>query len=322
MKIDRKKLKQNGRRALRANYWFAVAVCFLLSFFGAEYIGATAWIKDTGFSPRESDAIVLFDAENYSNWDALTDLFDLFPSADEETDEQPDDTAATNIPEDSDSEENATFSLRKFVENLYSLTFDTLTEGASFLFKFMTGGYDIFALDRTLDGVLMLISALAEIAFVYFVLKMLVVGGKRFYIENQRRFDRRTRISTLLYPFFSGRFLHTVWVMFVRTVLLDLWSLTIVGGFIKSYEYRMIPYILADRPELTRKEAFRLSKHMMKGCKWQMFLFDLSFIGWGVLSALTLGLVGLFYYHPYKAAALAEFYATRKEEIEGEVRHG
>lgn len=324
MKIDRRQLKRNGRRALRVNYWCAVAVCFLLSFFGAEYVGATAWMKDTGLPQSRVDAIVVQNSQAYSNWDALNDVFRFFKASDNTPDEELD--SAKNAMSDeiksSITDESGAFSFRRLFETLHSLSFDTLTEGASFLFKLMTGGYDIFVLGQTADGVLMLISALAEIAFAFFVLKMLLVGGKRFFIENQRRFDRKTRISTLLYPFFSGRFLHMVRVMLLKTIFLDLWSLTIVGGVIKSYEYRLIPYILADQPDLSRKEVFRRSKQMMRGHKRQLFLFDLSFLGWSLLNLISFGLVGLFYYHPYKSAAEAEFYAARKDELDSEVQHG
>ena len=32
-------------------------------------------------------------------------------------------------------------------------------------------------------------------------------------------------------------------------------SAAIIGGIIKSYEYRMIPYILAENPKIKNKEA-------------------------------------------------------------------
>ena len=56
---------------------------------------------------------------------------------------------------------------------------------------------------------------------------------------------------------------------------------------IKTYEYRMIPYILAENPRIKRKEAFKLSKQMMKGNKWRTFVVDLSFVGWNILSVFS-----------------------------------
>ena len=62
----------------------------------------------------------------------------------------------------------------------------------------------------------------------------------------------------------------------------------------ESYEYKMIPYILAENPRISRKRAFEISKNMMDGEKWNAFVLDLSFIGWNLLSTITFGIVGVF----------------------------
>ena len=103
--------------------------------------------------------------------------------------------------------------------------------------------------------------------------------------------------------------------MFLRNLYNALWYLTIVGGVIKTYEYRMIPYILADNPNINRKEAFELSKKMMKGNKWKMFILDISFFGWYILSVLTFGLLSVLYVNPYNASTIAQLYETLKNEI-------
>ena len=66
-----------------------------------------------------------------------------------------------------------------------------------------------------------------------------------------------------------------------------LWSLLLVApGIIASYSYRQAVYILLDNPEISPMECIRRSKAMMKGHKWQLFTFDLSFIGWYLLSMI------------------------------------
>ena len=70
----------------------------------------------------------------------------------------------------------------------------------------------------------------------------------------------------------------------------------------------MVPYLLADDPNMTRQDAFRLSKELMYGQKWNTFVLDLSFIPWNILSTITFGLVGLFYVSPYQDATYAELY--------------
>ena len=65
---------------------------------------------------------------------------------------------------------------------------------------------------------------------------------------------------------------------------------------------------------MTARQAITLSRRMMKGHKWECFLFELSFLGWEVLGALTLGLLNIFYTNPYKMAAFARYYAQLRQE--------
>lgn len=77
----------------------------------------------------------------------------------------------------------------------------------------------------------------------------------------------------------------------------------------------MIPYLLAENPSIKRKEAFQLSKQMMKGNKWKTFILDISFFGWYLLSVLTFGLLSILYVNPYNAATNAELYAELKQGL-------
>ena len=77
----------------------------------------------------------------------------------------------------------------------------------------------------------------------------------------------------------------------------------------------MTPYILLDKPELSATDAITESRNMMNGHKMELFLLDLSFIGWILLSILTCGILFI-YVVPYMQAARAEFYRTLKGENE------
>lgn len=104
---------------------------------------------------------------------------------------------------------------------------------------------------------------------------------------------------------------------FLRNLFTALWSLLlIIPGIVKSLSYAMTPYILADHPELTAKQAINASKEMMDGYKGDLFMLELSFIGWDILNLLTLG-IGSFWLSPYKEATYAAFYrellAQRRE---------
>lgn len=97
-------------------------------------------------------------------------------------------------------------------------------------------------------------------------------------------------------------------LMFVISVKTFLWALLfVVPGIIAAYRYRMAPYIWLENRSLSATQAIDLSSQMMRGHKWRLFVFDLSFIGWGFFSIITLGF-GLLYVIPYNMVAEAVFY--------------
>ena len=156
-------------------------------------------------------------------------------------------------------------------------------------------------------GILMIIMLIIRV----FVLNVLEIGCRRFFIETSYG---DTGIGVIVKPF-SRAFLNQAFVMFMRDLFTCLWTmLFVIPGFIKMYSYRLVPYILAENPEMNMSEAIGLSRSMMDGYKWQTFIFDLSFIGWMILSGITFGLVGVFYSNPYYNHASAQLYLYIKEQ--------
>lgn len=94
-----------------------------------------------------------------------------------------------------------------------------------------------------------------------------------------------------------------------------LWLLLlIVPGFVKAYEYSMIPYLLAENPNLSASQAFSLSKQMTIGQKMDLFVLDLSFLGWIILGLICCG-IGILFVLPYPEATRAEVYLILKESV-------
>lgn len=153
-----------------------------------------------------------------------------------------------------------------------------------------------------------------------FVGNLLKMGGYRFFILNQ---TAQPGIGTLLDGFRSGHYVNIVLTMFLRDLFTALWSLLlVVPGIVKHYEYLMVPYIIAENPAMDYKEAFQISKQMMNGEKMEAFIMDLSFLGWYLLSAVTCGLLAIFYVNPYVQASFAEMYTFNKQKAyqEGYIR--
>ena len=158
-----------------------------------------------------------------------------------------------------------------------------------------------------LNGVV-IISSIIGALFSIFVTNAITVGVSNYFIKN-------TYSKPSFGDAFSGfkvkygRNIGTLLLAGIKTVL---WTLLfIIPGFIKSFEYAIIPYILADEPEISSKDAFKKAKEMMNGNKWRLFKLEFSFIGWTLLCVLTLG-IGTFFLIPYSNAATAEFYVELK----------
>lgn len=149
-------------------------------------------------------------------------------------------------------------------------------------------------------------------AIMFLVFLPLAVGTKRYTIFS---LYRPTRLGEMGYAF-KNNYWNVVLTYFLKYLFLNLWSLLfIIPGIIKSYEYRMIPYLLAEDPGMNYKDAFRISKQMMMGEKWNAFVLDLSFLGWNILSVLTLGILSIFYVSPYNHLTNAALYVALKPKV-------
>lgn len=106
------------------------------------------------------------------------------------------------------------------------------------------------------------------------------------------------------------------WVSFKTTFLVGLfttlWSLLfVVPGIIKALSYSQAMYIVAENPEVDAMEAINRSKKMMDGHKMDLFVLQLSFIGWALLGMLTFGILYIWLI-PYMNATMANFYNSIK----------
>nr|WP_312578353.1 DUF975 family protein [Sedimentibacter sp.] len=156
---------------------------------------------------------------------------------------------------------------------------------------------------------------LSTIAFRILIGFSLEVGGRKYFIQSARRMDNK---KCFTFAFIGQNYTHIIAAMIRKAIYNFLWTLLlIIPGIIKHYEYRMVPYILADNPNIGSKESIKLSMDMTEGHKFNMFVLDLSFIGWIILGALALG-VGIYFVNPYIFATEAELYLVlRNNAIEG-----
>lgn len=133
----------------------------------------------------------------------------------------------------------------------------------------------------------------------------LALGHCKYYIDLVAE-NRQDEVSVIFSRF--DIFLKAMGLNLFMALFIWLWSLLfIVPGIIAAYRYCLAPYLMAENPNLGIREAVNMSKELMAGNKWRLFCLHLSFIGWGILSALTCG-IGDLWLNPYIYAANAAFY--------------
>lgn len=124
------------------------------------------------------------------------------------------------------------------------------------------------------------------------------VGMQLIYIMLWR--DERPSFELMFQSAFSENFGRKLGGMLLVSVFTFLWSLLfVIPGFVKMYSYAMTPYILAKYPNVEAMQAINISQRIMRGRKLELFIVNLSFIGWQLLSVLTFGILNILYVTPY-----------------------
>ena len=180
--------------------------------------------------------------------------------------------------------------------------------------------------DQEKAGVIGAIVALAVLGFIvwavataitlavrYLLLAPFEFGCRKFFRKN---LDEPAKLSNIVYVFDSN-YKNVVKTAFMKDLFVWLWSLLfIIPGIIKTYEYRLVPYIVSENPAISYKDALAESKKLMMGNKWKTFVLDLSFIGWELLAGLTWGILDVLYVTPYRASTDAALYEAIKYGID------
>ena len=163
--------------------------------------------------------------------------------------------------------------------------------------------------------VIYLIITVFALAFKYLLMIPFEYGCRKFFRKN---LDEPAKLSNIVYVF-DSHYKNIVKTAFLTDLFIYLWSLLfIVPGIIKAYQYRLVPYIMSENPNMSFRDAQAESARLMKGNKWKSFVLDLSFIGWDILSLFTWGILDIFFVGPYKASTDAALYESIKYGIDAQ----
>lgn len=272
---NRKELKVNAKKSFKLNYWQSIIVSlFVIILASPRGVSRLGELK-TG------ESLANFGFDKLGN--------DILESGD----------ATSEIANYLVTKSHAT-------QGILATILNETGDSGSFSVGILSGIDELLLNNSISHGIIMIAAGVVLFFFWLLFQNIVEVGKMRFFLENREYPE--TKFGRIFFIYRIKRLGNVAKVMFMRFLFLTLWWITIVGGIIKSYSYRMVPMIMAENPSLGWSEAITLSRKLMYGNKWKTFLLDLSFVGWMLLSIVTFGLVSVFYLHPYRTATDAELY--------------
>ena len=288
-----KDLKNKARKVVKKNYWTAIVVCFLLALFTSEFgtsiIGI--WQSEDTIDPN----YVVKQENIVENNDMAEEKLDKIEEQESKLEEK----------------KSLLGEVELRILKLIEININNLIKSEKYIFR-VWDAIELFGIRETGLGVRVVLIAIIALVYIIMIAEPLRVAGKRYFLKARE--EENAKMGVMKEIFRKGNWKNVTIIMLVKNFYNILWFLTIIGGVIKFYEYKMIPYILADNPEMNRKEAFRISKEMMRHNKWRTFILDLTFILWNLLSLVTFGFLNILYVNPYQSATIAELYVTLKDK--------
>ncbi len=294
---DRKELKKSAKGALRRNYWGIVITCALIAIVMGYFTNPITSIekaaKSSGYIADANTDIVMADTarqEPVSN----TEIVDKFLGG---------------IGMENDG-------AKKWTAGVLSI-FARNTEGAGNIMYGVINSVNQIAFgDRLSPRIIISLGVLVSLFILIFLKNVLKVGFCRYLLEV--RAYSRTRLDRVLFPWHIKRGRKVAKTTFLKMLYQFLWNFTIIGGIIKRYSYRLVPYIAAENPDIKANDAITLSRRAMNGNKWRTFILDLSFLPWRVLNVLTLNFLNVLFIEPYTRLTDAELYMSIREKAKAE----
>lgn len=162
------------------------------------------------------------------------------------------------------------------------------------------------------DWVLAMFMSLVSIALALLVVNVISMGTMTWFHRSIK--TEGLKMEEMFWTF-KEEYGGNVLMMFLISLYTALWSmLFVIPGIVKGYSYSLAIYIKSENPNIPASTAIELSKRMTNGHKMDLFVLDMSFIGWWILSAFTLHILGILYVMPYQYASKAFAYEEIKEE--------
>ncbi len=318
----RKEWKKAGKKSLKAHYWIFITVCLLAAIIGTEYEGSLEFFsadKDNFKVVKQAkDSKKVVDRVIEEGSTALPSTLDerlsenilvALAKGDKNKIEK---KIAENEKKEQQKKDNigGIISLNHQKGVLANIV-NKVSSGAVIVTVY-SAILSIVKDNNWASFIFVSLATLIMIALWIFLVNVYKVIMKRIFMEGSTY--EKVQFNRFLFLSRVGRHFKVSKAALKWTVYETLWSLTIVGYFIKHYAYFMTPYILAENPDMTGSEAITLSRQMMYGHKWECFKLDLSFILWDILGWSTYGLVTFFFVAAYRESTFVQYYKYIRQQ--------
>ena len=305
--MSRKELKKSGLKVLKKHYIIFILLCLIAAFLGSEFSNSISITKlEKQILPKDSQVV------NNAKADIQNKAVDTVEK-----------NAGINVNKEAKSikKEKKKYSNKILAtkRGVFATLVNTVDSGSLYL-TIVMAAKSMIGTSQASVIISIIISLIIFAFYWFFFVNVYKVLLRRLFLEG-RVYDK-VAIKDLLFLLRVKKWFKATRTM-ARVVLYEfLWGFTIVGGIIKRYSYFLVPYIVAENPDINGKDAIKLSSDMMYGHKMECFILDVSFIGWELLSMFTLGLSNLFFTDAYKVEVISEYYVrVRKESIDKNIKN-
>ncbi len=299
--MTRKEIKTRARQTVKKHYMMLVMVSLIAVFLGLQSSSFDNFVRMYSSESVGTDTEGMTDTRVAVGNTGLVDVLNQTMSGDTEEGRQLSEALKKEEIERS-GEENRILGRSR---GALSKIVNGITSGS--LFVMFVSGINSLSGSKNLGSLILIMLAFAGVlGFNFLIVNTYTVISARMFLEG-RIYDKLPA-QRFVFLLRVKRWMKVSLAMLKYTIYQALWMLTVIGGVIKYYSYSQVPYILAENPDLTGREAITLSRRMMRGHKWELFLLDCSFIGWSILGACTFGLSEVFYSLPYQSASFCEYY--------------
>ena len=298
---DRKTIRKTARQTVKKHYWVFVAACLLAAIMGTEYSNTLQLfrIQKKVREYKGDSAPALGVGQGAGELSVFNDLIngDL-------------DGAIASLQHRVDVYQGKDTYIGDLElghsKGVLASVINEITSGA-LLMTILTTIDTMIGAHSVKGSLLTLLGLAIMLLFWLFVSNVYRAAYARVFLEG--RIYEKIPSQRFVYLFRLKKHVKASFSMAVYTLLQYLWMFTVVVYPVKRYAYLLVPYLVAENPDLSPMEAIRMSSRMMKGHKWEAFCLELSLLPWKLLSIATGGLVGFLFYNPYRESVLAEYHA-------------